>query len=256
MFGALWTLCLTELKILRRDRSAAMMAIILPLAMGISFGFAFADLEAPDGSEPAAGVVLGVWPAIAMQIAIMMGFTVYVRTTILFATRRQDFFLKRLRSTELSDAAIIGGMILPAVLIGVVQVVIVAIATFAAASSFPELPLLLATAIALSVPLFAGAGILTAAFTQSSENAQITTAIPLFVILGCMIWLAFTPVPATTLQLAVPGGGIAELVRLSWTTDLPAAELWSAAAKAAGATILWSALTIGLAHRYFRWEPR
>ena len=256
MLAALWSLCRTELKLLRRDRSAAMMAVVLPLAMGALFAFSFSDLTPPDGSAPAPGVVLGVWPALAMQIAIMMGFSVYVRTTILFATRRQDFFLKRLRSTELSDTTIILGMVIPAVLVGVVQVLIVGAATIVAVSSYPQQPLLLLAAIALSIPFFAGAGILTASYTQSSENAQITTAVPLFVILGCMVWLAFTPVPATPIQLLVPGGGLAELVRLAWTTDLPASELWSAAAKGAAATIVWSAVVIGLAYRVFRWEPR
>lgn len=252
MMHGLFLLMRTEFKILARDRSAMMMSLVMPLLMGAFFGFSFSSFDADDGT----GSLVGVWPAIAVQVVIMLGFAIYIRSTVMMTSRRQSLFLKRLRSSEIGDSTILAGLITPVLIIGLLQIAVIATATMVAAGSTPEHFIFLLIAIPLALALFATAAILTASFTQSSENAQLTTALPFFVITGATMWVLFTEAPATVTQLLLPAAGIAELVRLAWATDMTGGEMWTAAIRDSASTVAWTAIFVTFARRYFRWERR
>ena len=104
MMHGLFLLMRTEFKILARDRSAMMMSLVMPLLMGAFFGFSFSSFDADDGT----GSLVGVWPAIAVQVVIMLGFAIYIRSTVMMTSHRQSLFLKRLRSSEIGDSGLCG----------------------------------------------------------------------------------------------------------------------------------------------------
>ena len=53
----------------------------------------------------------------------VMAFGLYTTAVTTLASRRQDLFLKRLRSTAASDRSILAGLVLPVAVIALIQVV-------------------------------------------------------------------------------------------------------------------------------------
>lgn len=238
-------LCASELRLLVRNRATATFALGLPLAVGIWLAW-----QQPDfGLEPAA-----VWPAIiSAQVIAMLGFAVYIATAATFAARRQDLFLKRLRSGETADSAILAGLALPTVLVALAQVAIVLAFSTSAGAPWPESPALVLLAIVAAAAMCSTSGLLTSCFTQSAEQAQFTTA-PFFLALlvGGMLVMRESG-EATLAQLAIPGGAVAELIRLAW---LPDVSLAADVAPMLGLIVFWIGVPALVAIRFFRWSPR
>lgn len=238
MTSAVLALGRTEWKLLARNKAVLVSATTVPLLLGI----VLAHRVPADAGPLAWSVVLG------LQVLAVQGFTVYFTTTAALAGRREDRYLKRLRSGELPDAGVLAGLLLPVVLLGLAQTVVVvglAIALGAPAPANP-LPLLLAVLLGTAMSLVAGAA--TSGWTASSEQAQITT-MPWFVVLiGGAVWVSMSDTP---FALVVPSGGVVDLVRVAMT----GAELVDAL-PAAGALLAWTAVLAVLARAWFRWEPR
>ncbi|WP_051386219.1 hypothetical protein [Actinokineospora inagensis] len=212
-----------EILQLARNKTAAGMALVLPLALGVMFLFSVTERDA----------------AIALQLAAAQGLTVYVSVTTAFVARRQDLSLKRLRSGELSDLAIVAGVLAPFAVLGVAQcAVLTAVAIAAGASVHPGL----LVAIIGGVAVNAAAGVWTAAFTATAESAQITTA-PFFMAgLGGVIWAQADE--TNLLPVALPGGAVADLVR--------GANTW----QAVGSLVVWTAFGWLAGLRNLRWDRR
>lgn len=238
-------LCATELRLIARNRTTAAMAVGLPLAIG-----AYLVVQQPDFGLAATAV----WPTlVTLQILALLGFTVYITTTSAFAARRQSLFLKRIRSGESSDAAIVAGVALPTVLLAVFQLGVLMSATAFAGASAPRVPLLLVLAVAGGLGMCCAAGILTSCLTDSAEHAQFTTAPFFFALLAGGVVVARAAGDASLLQLAIPGGAVAELVHLAFHARSP----WpSGALVPLGMLAAWIAVPAVAARRLFRWAPR
>ncbi|CCH29923.1 ABC transporter permease [Actinosynnema sp. NPDC047251] len=221
-----------ELKMLLRNRTAAALAFAMPLAMGVWFATSL-------GAE--------AWPvAITLQLLGSMGFTAYVTITTSLTSRRQDLYLKRLRTGAASDAVVLTGVVLPPVLLALVQVVLLLGVSLAAGAPLPQRPELVLLAVVGGVAMSAAAGVATSGITSTAELAQITTGPFFLALFAGGVWAANTSDPRA---LAVPGGGVADLVRVAWGGD-GRPEL------AALSLLGWTALGCVASLRLFRWDAR
>ncbi|MEU4804744.1 ABC transporter permease [Actinosynnema sp. NPDC023587] len=221
-----------ELKMLSRNRTAAVLAFAMPLATGLYFAATLGD---------------DAWPvAITLQLLGTMGFTAYVTITTSLTSRRQDLYLKRLRTGTASDAVVLTGVVLPPVLLALVQVVLLLGVSLVAGAPFPDRPELLVLAVVGGVVMSAAAGVATSGVTSTAELAQITTGPFFLVLFAGGLWAATS---SDVRGLVLPGGGVADLVRVAWggagRPELAALSLLG-----------WTLVGCALAVRFFRWDAR
>ncbi|WP_018680695.1 ABC transporter permease [Actinokineospora enzanensis] len=222
----------SEILQLLRNKTTAGMALLLPLVMGafLLFGTGVPDWDL----------------TLTLQLVAAQALTVYISATTAFAGRRQDLSLKRLRTGELSDVQILGGVLAPFVALGLVQCLLLTAASLIAGAPAPD-PLPYAAAVLGGVTVNAAAALLTSSFTATPEAAQITTAPFFFAGLGGAIWLLATdPGQVTRWILLLPGGAVADLVRG------PALGLWQPVA----VLVVWTVVGWSLGTRHVRWDRR
>ncbi|MEU7528210.1 ABC transporter permease [Saccharothrix sp. NPDC042600] len=221
-----------ELKLLARNKMAATMAFVMPVGVGVWFALTM-------GAEG--------WPlVISVQLLSTAGFTVYVTVTTSLTARRQDQYLKRLRTGAASDAVVLAGVLLPPVLLGLVQSLLLLTVSLALGAPAPTRPELLLLAVLGGLAVSCAAGVATSGVTSTAELAQITTGPFFFGLLGGGIWAVASTDPRA---LLAPGGGVAELVTGAWGEQVPVGQ-------AALALLAWTALAAALSVRLFRWDAR
>ena len=229
----------SELKLLWRNRLVAATALLLPLLLGLALSQN--DGEFGDGGW---GAVVG------LQVLTMLLFAVYASATTAVAARRRELVLKRLRTSELPELAILGGMLAPLVGLAVVQALLLCGMVIALGAPAPAQPLLLLAAVLGGALLCSAAALLTTRITSSAEMAQVTTMPFFFLALGGAIWTVTVPSDEVTqLMLAIPGSAVAELARCAWNGG-------GAPLSALAMVAVWTAVLGDLAKRTFRWEPR
>ncbi|MBW4716943.1 ABC transporter permease [Saccharothrix obliqua] len=225
---------MAEFKALVRNRTAAVLAFAMPLAMGVYFAAVAGDADA--------------WTFIvALQLLCTMGFTAHMTTTTSLTARRQDHYLKRLRTGLASDAVVLTGVVLPAALLSLAQAVLLVGVSVVAGAPLPGRPDLLLAAIAGGVLASVLAGIATSGLTATAELAQITTTPFFAALLGGGLWVVNS---TDARALALPGGAVAELVAAAWGGGGGRLAL-------AGLSLLgWAVAGAALSVRLFRWDAR
>ncbi|MFE6162506.1 ABC transporter permease [Streptomyces sp. NPDC056486] len=236
------SIALSELIQIFRNRLVLLNSFIIPVAACAFFVYkheTFADLRS-----------LGYIAAVVMFTVTAFG--LYASTVTTLASRRQTLFLKRLRSTPASDAGILSGLVLPVTVLALVQVTVI-LAVLAAVAGEPDNVLLLTAAVLSTVVMMLGLGLATAGLTNSPEHAQVTT---LPVSLGAIAvtnWVAITGTEELTLlKRLLPGGSATELALNAWNGGVPVAESLPLLLPTLG----WVIVSVALASRLFRWEPR
>ncbi|WP_019547523.1 ABC transporter permease [Streptomyces sulphureus] len=235
------SIALGELIQIFRNRLVLVTMFVLPVAS--SAGYIYLHDTVP-------GLGLGGVAAVLLFLVVAMG--LYTTTVTTLASRRQNLFLKRLRSTAASDSDILTGLLLPVTVIALVQVTVILVVLGVVAGGPTDL-LLLAAAVLASVAMMIGLGLATAGLTNSPEHAQVTT-LPL--VIGTLVvagWVGFgDPEDMTVLKRALPGGSASELVAAAWDGGVPLADALPLLAPTLG----WVVAAVALASRIFRWEPR
>lgn len=230
-----------ELNVLRRTPSVLIMAAALPTSMGLLIVWGEGDTGRA-GWGGAAGLLL----------VTLVTFTAYVAGTTALAARRQQFVLKRLRTSGASDLAIIAGVLAPLALLTVAQAVVL-LGIVAVTQDLPPArpgPLLLATGTATILACVLA--VVTAAFTSAPELAQLTTTPIAIAFLGGGFWVVRTaPGDMTWVMAAQPGGAVVHLTRIAWA-EFGADGLIPAAV----ALVLLAVVATTLAIRAFDWDPR
>src|SRR5699024_9487868 len=155
-------------------------------------------------AESARNAAVGM---IAMVLVFFAIFTVYITATTTLVTRRQDLFLKRLRSGEPTDAAIFSGLLLAPILLFVAQVLIVVAALVALQIAAPSRAWWLVPAVVGLVASCLTVATATAALTPNPSAAQISTMPYTTLVIGSLV--AGPPLDSPYLDLT-PGGAVQE----------------------------------------------
>lgn len=236
------TIAQSELDQLFRNRSILVTSLIMPVAASAYFIYN-RDVFERIGSLGYIGAVL---------VFTIAAFSLYATTVTTLATRRQNLFLKRLRSTAAGDTAILTGLVLPIGAISLAQITAI-LAVFAALGNAPANPALVAITVITALAMMLALGIATAGVTNSPEHAQITT-LPLSLgAIAVASWVGITGTESLTwLKRVLPGGSATELIVLAWNGPVAVDD----ALLLLGITLAWVLLAAVLAVRMFRWEPR
>ena len=226
----------TEWRLIARNKTVLLSATLFPLALT-----ALSLIQDPQGPTAAAGMT-------AIMIALFSSMTVYMTVTLTAVSRRQDLYLKRLRSGESSDVAIFAGVTIPPALLCVAQLVVVAVALAIIGFETPAEPWWILVAAIGSILSGLAMGLGTASVTTNASAAQMTTVPYFLLIIGSVI---ATPLVEHRLMDLTPGGAVVTFARLAFEVPTPGSAL-----TAALGLVLWTVIGIELARRFFRWEPR
>jgi ABC-2 type transport system permease protein len=224
-----------------RNRLVLVTLLVMPVAASAFYIYLHERIPALD---------LGAVAAVLVFLVLAMG--LYATTVTTLASRRQNLFLKRLRSTAAGDPGILAGLLLPVTAITLVQVTAVLVVLSVVAGG-PADVLLLIAAVVSTVVMMLGFGLATAGVTNSPEHAQVTTLPLLIGTLAVSGWVGFTGTEELTLlKRLLPGGSASELVVNAWNGGVPVVESLVLLAP----TLAWVVVAVALAARVFRWEPR
>ena len=232
----------SELSQLFRNRAVLITSLITPVAASVFF-ISYRDTFSRIGSLGYVAAVL---------VFTIAAFSLYATTVTTLAARRQNLFLKRLRSTAAGDATILSGLVLPVSVIATVQVTAILV-VFASVGRAPANAVLLVAALVATFVMMLAFAIATAGVTNSPEHAQVT-ALPLSLgVIAVASWVGITGTESLApLKRILPGGSATELVVNAWNGGVPLADSMLLLAP----TLAWVAVAILLAARMFRWEPR
>ncbi|RKN45286.1 ABC transporter permease [Micromonospora endolithica] len=232
----------SELIQIFRNRLVLVTSLIIPVAVCLFFvrqHETFADI----GS-------LGYIAAVVMFTIAAFGLYATAVTTL--ASRRQNLFLKRLRSTAASDTGILAGLLLPVTVIAVVQVTAILIALAVVAGKPANIALLVVATVA-TLAMMIGLALATAGLTNSPEHAQVTTLPVTLGVIFVATWVGITgTADLAWLKRLLPGGAATELTMNAWNGGVAVTESLALLAP----TLAWVAIAVALANRLFRWEPR
>jgi ABC-2 type transport system permease protein len=225
-----------------RNRLVLVTSMIMPAAVSAFFVYRH-EVFAVLGS-------LGYIAAVVLFTISAVG--LYASTVTTLASRRQNLFIKRLRSTTAGDAAILAGLMLPATIIAVVQIAVILTVLAVVAGTPSNVPLLLLAVLA-TVAMMVGLALATAGLTNSPEHAQVTTLPVILGVIGIASWVGISGTEELTLvKRLLPGGAATELVTQAWNGGTAVSESLILLAP----TLSWVVVAVALASRMFRWEPR
>ena len=228
----------SEMTQLVRNRLVAASSLFIPLAFSAVLIF---NRENFGGTPVTAALILVTVTAMGT----------YITATTTLASRRQNLFLKRLRSTSAKDASILSGLVLPIALVNLAQAGVI-VAILSVVGTPPVGVVAVVAAVVVLELMFVGAAIATAGLTNSPDHAQVTT-LPLFVVaLGASMWVGLTGTEELAgVKRLLPGGAVTELI----------IEGWSGMALHEAVSLLLPSLAFvvaafAMAKSTFRWEPR
>ncbi|MEV4692355.1 ABC transporter permease [Micromonospora echinospora] len=188
----------------------------------------------------------------AMVMFTVAAFGLYATAVTTLASRRQNLFLKRLRSTAAADSTILAGLLLPPTAIAMVQVAAI-LTALAMVAGKPANGALLVVAVLATLAMMIGLALATAGLTNSPEHAQVTT---LPVTLGVIAVASWVGISGTAdlawLKRLLPGGAVTELTMNAWNGGVAVTESLPLLAPTLG----WVVIAVALATRLFRWDPR
>lgn len=231
----------SELVQIFRNRLVLLMSIVMPVALSAFFVYM---------QDRFGGIGTGYTAAIT--VVTVGAFALYGTVVTTLASRRQNLFLKRLRSTAASDVAILSGLVLPVVAITVVQATVV-LTVLALVTDGPRNVVLVAVTVVSSIAMLLGLGLATAGLTNSPEHAQVTTLPVIFGTIGVAAWVGITGTDnLALLKRLLPGGSATEMMVNAWNGGVPVTESLALLAP----TLAWVVVAVLLARRLFRWEPR
>ncbi|MFE0132253.1 ABC transporter permease [Streptomyces sp. NPDC059037] len=239
-----------ELTLLGRTKGTLFGALFVPLVMPFSLH------QAADGMDlKGAGLSVGS-VVVPGAIGVSVLFAVYTALTTVFAARREELVLKRLRTGELRDAEILAGAALPSVTIGLTQSVVLAVGCVAVLDAgAPSAPHLAVIGVLLGLVMFAALAAVTASLSRSVESAQVMSMPLAFTSMfasGLFIPFEVMPDKLASVCELLPLSPVITLVRGGWTGNLSGYETLGAVATA----VAWTVVSVFAVRRWFRWEPR
>ncbi|MDT0308979.1 ABC transporter permease [Streptomyces sp. DSM 44917] len=239
-----------ELTLLLRNRTAFLLALLMPVAM-VGLSWSSSREWELDGTGLSRGEAV-----LTGGIGLVLVLVVYQGLIPVYVARREERVLKRLRTGELTDAEILAGSALPSAALALAQcVVLVAAGAALLDVRAPAAAPLLVAGTVLGVVLLAALAAATAALTRTVESAQVT-GMPLLMasVLGSGLFVPLAVLPDRVADACrmLPLTPVVELVTGGWLGGLNAAE----AGRALALGMAWTAVAVFAVRRRFRWEPR
>jgi len=238
---AVWRL---EQKLFWRNRALVVPTFLVPLALCASVPFTVPRESTWDGVPYRAHFLTAM-------IAMIAVYSTFTTLAVTLSSRRDTLVLKRLRGTELSGRAILGGNALTAfVLSGLQLALLLAVGVLALDVPLPANPVLLVVALGYGTAVFAA---LAAAYTAAiphAEAAQILCIPVLFASFACSG--IFVPLSMFPDWLRAAAG----LLPVTALVDAVRAAFFGGGALARDAAVLgvWWAAGVIATRRFFRWE--
>ncbi|RPK94436.1 MULTISPECIES: ABC transporter permease [Streptomyces] len=239
-----------ELILLVRNRTAIVVALLLPLAMIFAMRSSLEQIDLGGTGLTVAGATL------TGGIGMVLVQVVYMNLVSAYVARREELVLKRLRTGEISDREILIGTALPSVALALAQCVLLVVAgAIAFDLSAPHRPGLLLAGLLLGFVLMSALAAATAVITRTVQTSQLTT-LPLFFVSlfgsGLFVPLAVFPDGLASVLELLPMTGVMTLIRHGWLGGVGSGDLL-----VAGVTALaWTAFGVFAVRRWFRWDPR
>ncbi|WP_431874839.1 ABC transporter permease [Micromonospora marina] len=236
------SIAVSELIQILRNRLVLVTSLIIPFAVSVLFVRQHETFAAIGSLGYVAAIVLFTVAA----------FGLYATAVTTLASRRQNLFLKRLRSTAVADSTILAGLLLPPTTIAVVQVAAI-LTALAVVAGGPADAALLVLAVLATLAMMIGLALATAGLTSSPEHAQVTTLPVTLGVIAVATWVGISgTADLAWLKRLLPGGAATELTRNAWNGGVDVADSLLLLAPTLG----WVAVAVILATRLFRWEPR
>lgn len=243
-----------EMLALRRNGTATALSVVTPLLIAFLLTSGYGGQRVP-----------GVRRVVSVT-ALLVVFVVHHHLTGVYAARRQEKVLKRLRVGLLSDRTILFGTAGSTVVSFIVQTaVLVVYAIVFLDLPAPRDPLMSLVALLLGAAVMAGFAAVISAVTRSSEAAMLTT-LPSMVIFmaapGALLPLGVLPAALERILWLLPTGPFTEMLRIGWLGEsdggraLNIVDGYVAVLPSVAVLVVWLVVSMVLARRYFRWEPR
>ncbi|MFD3477052.1 ABC transporter permease [Streptomyces sp. NPDC058695] len=248
--GRMRALARAELTLIGRSKGTLFTAVFVPLVLPFSVRSSIDSMDLKGAGLTVGSVLL------PSAIGFSLLFAVYSALVGVYAARREELVLKRLRTGELRDAEILVGAAVPSVAIGLAQsLVLVAACTAFLDVRAPQAPYYAVVGLLLGLVMWPALAAVTASFSKSVESAQVA-AMPLLLLSmlgsGTVVPLEVMPDRLASVCELLPLTPVITLVRGGWTGDLSAYDALGAVATA----VAWTVLAVFAVRRWFRWEPR
>lgn len=248
--GRLRALARAELTLFGRSKGVLFTALFVPLIMPVSVRQAAEGMDL-DGTGLSVGSVV-----VPSSIGFSLLFAVYSALVSVYAARREELVLKRLRTGEVRDMEILTGAAIPSVTIGFAQCLVLAVACGALLDvGAPDAPLYVVLGLLPAFVLWPVLAAVTASFSRSVESAQVA-ALPLvfvsFLGSGTLVPLEVLPDQVAAVCELLPLTPTIELIRGGWTGDMTGTD----ALRALAIAVAWIVAGVFAVRRWFRWEPR
>ncbi|MFC9494761.1 ABC transporter permease [Streptomyces sp. NPDC056982] len=248
--GRMRALARAELTLIGRSKGTLFTAVFVPLVLPFSVRSSIDSMDLKGAGLTVGSVLL------PSAIGFSLLFAVYSALVGVYAARREELVLKRLRTGELRDAEILAGAAVPSVAIGLAQsLVLVAACTAFLDVGAPQAPYYAVLGLLLGLVMWPALAAVTASFSKSVESVQVA-AMPLLLLSmlgsGTVVPLEVMPDRLASLCELLPLTPVITLVRGGWTGDLSAYDALGAVATA----VAWTVLAVFAVRRWFRWEPR
>lgn len=233
-----------------RNPESAFFNFAMPLGVLLIFG-ATSGNEIVPGRDDVKVVTLFVPGILAFAVVVIA----YGNLAATIALQRADGVLKRLRATPLNPSLYLGGQLVSvlatALLISVATIALggAAFGALPRAAAIPQLLIVLA----LGIACFAALGIaISAAIPTADAAGAITngTYLPLAMVSGMFSATLHLPRALDIVVSAFPLKALADGLRSAYDPAAHGLPVGNAVVLAA-----WTVAGIGLAQRFFRWEP-
>ena len=242
-----------ETTILLRNRTAIFTAVAMPFLVGVAFS---------GMSQDRAGLSV-VLTLVLVGTALM--FVIYYTMVTSLVGRREQLVLKRLLAGEPTRLEILLAPAVPLWALFAVQSLI-AIGGAMALGTPIRHPWALLLALVGGAATWTALAVVSAAYTRTVESAQLTT-LPLILISlllsGFSVPLEWLPEPAARIAHLLPMTPVVDLLTLGYTgagvdgrIPTAAADVALAAAGMMLPLLVWTAASVALGVRRFRWDSR
>lgn len=242
-----------ELLLLRRNLTATILSVVTPLVAGVLL--ISGDYDTEGAVTKAAGV-----------IGMLAVFGVHHHLTTVYAARRQEMVLRRLRAGLPSDRTILVGAASATVLIFLVlSGLLVVYGVLVRGMPVPANPLTMLLAMLFGAAVLAAFGAALSAVTHSTEAAMLTTlpTVAIFLLApGVLVPLGTLPESIENVASLLPMGPFTEVLRTGWLGhEIGGPELTFVGSTAdalpwLAVLAVWLVIAAAVTQRYFRWEPR